>query len=366
MSVIGSMFTLERSLPTDVLTRVLTGQYSVHGGVVRSASGQIVRHLVPTATRALDPFGVLAAAPSIYNTYQLNQLTQMTQQLMAMSTATMAMSGLTLAVSAIGFKVLRDSLKRVEDHLARLDQKIEWIKTFLDTGRRASLLSAVEELACLTSDEKHRDHILYSTRSTLSEVAMHYLQHWDEASDVKEAMAYQHYYCMAFLAKSRCSAELGMFDSAVQELETGYVNWQVRARHIARDKVLAKERARFLDRKFAEEAPIAKVAAWMDFAYDEKRGYDWIDVLREEFVPTEGSVFDRFKKKEKKVDYRDTDVLFLDNIVSRNEVLQGYDAQLRFLAKSEIRPSLYQSEIESLISKSSPDAREEFVILAPR
>ncbi len=78
-AIVGDILTVERALPEGVLTGLLSGQYSLHGGVIRSAGGQIVRHLIPASTPALDPFGLMSAIPSLFNTYQLHNLTKMAE-----------------------------------------------------------------------------------------------------------------------------------------------------------------------------------------------------------------------------------------------------------------------------------------------
>ena len=362
MSILGSVLTLERTLPTEVLTGVLSQQYSIHGGVIRNASGQIVRHLVSASSTTLDPFGFISAIPNLYNVYQIKRLAEMTQQVLAISTATVALSGLNLAVSALGFMMMRDSLKKVEQHLEKSDKKLAWIKVFLDSSRRARLLSAVDELATLPSATTHRQHILHSSREKLGEVAMHYLQHWSESNELQEVMAYQHYYCMAFLAKSRCSAELEMYDNAVSEFQNGLTQWQEGSRAIIRDKIFANSRSRFFSNEYLNLAPTAKIAGWMDFAYNDKRGYEWIDTLRQEYEPPSKGFIDNLFTAKKKDDAQADDVTYLDNLFSRNSILEGYGSQLKFLADNEVKPSLFQEEINSLVMSDDSD---KVLILAP-
>ncbi|MDD1444289.1 hypothetical protein MEO93_28915 [Dolichospermum sp. ST_sed3] len=211
---------------------ILSGKYSVHGGVIRNAAGQIVKHLVPAAAATnLNPFGLLSLPFDIINTFQLKGIAEATQQLLNLGHATMALSGLNLAVSAVGFAAMYASLDEVKSHLERMDRKLGWIKDFLETGRRAAILSAAEELSCLPEDPSHRSQILYTQRTSLGQTAMHYLEHWDQSDELLEAMAYQHFYCTTFLMKARCSAELGMFDKAISEIAMGRAAWQqIRAR----------------------------------------------------------------------------------------------------------------------------------------
>ena len=361
MEIIGSLLNLERTIPDSVLAGVLSNQYSVHGGVIRNASGQIVRHLIPAAGQSLNPFGLVGLPFDFINTYQLHRLSEMSQQLMIIGTTTMALSGLNLAVSSVGFLALNKSLKEVEDQLKKMDAKLDWIRTFLDSGRRATLMHAAEELSILPSDAEHRKQILYKCRDALGQVAMHYLQHWDESSENMEAMSYQHYYAMALLMKVRCSAELEMHQNAVTELERGLRNWRDRSRALALDGILHDEESRFLLAEYVDLVPSAKIAGWLDFAHDKALGYEWIDTLRRDI--DSGSIrlpWSWNEKEKKKTEIQQ--ISFMDNLVSRNQVLEGYKTQYDFFAANQIRPSQLDYEVSKV---SKEHVTEGFLVLAP-
>ena len=280
MEILSSLFTVERAIPDSVLAGLATREYTLHGGVVRNAGGQIVRHLVPAASKSLDPFGLLAVPGQFVNTWQLHNLTKMTEQVLAISQTTMALSGLNLAVSAVGFSMLYKSLRDMDARLKTMDAKLDWIKTFLDSERRSVLLHAADELAALPGDPEHRKQILHASRDSVGTVAMHYLQHWDESASIAEAMAYQHYYCMGFLLKARCSAELGMYENSVKEIEVGYENWRERSRNLANTAILKDDPDRFLEQEYLDSVPTTKLVSWMEFATDDELGFEWIDKLR--------------------------------------------------------------------------------------
>ena len=121
-NLLGLMVT--RVIPKEVLRGLSTGQYKMHGGVIRWASGtehagEIVRHLIPAVSQTItDPlFGPLNGMLNIANTYQLNRISLTTQAVLQMATGTMALSGLNLAVSAIEFAVINQKLERLKDQL---------------------------------------------------------------------------------------------------------------------------------------------------------------------------------------------------------------------------------------------------------
>ncbi|MFV8780916.1 hypothetical protein ACNKU7_00715 [Microbulbifer sp. SA54] len=360
--MIEHLLTLERSIPESVAMGVLSGKYSVHGGVIRDAGGRIVRHLIPAASSALNPLGVLSAPFDIFNTFQLHNIAKTTQQLVQMSQATMALSGLNLAVSAVSFAVLYASLKKVENRVKEIDKKVTWIKTFLDTDRRASLLLAADELASLPTDIGHRTHILHSSRESLGHAAMHYSEHLDQSDDLLEAMTYQHFFCTAFLMRARCSAELGMFDKAVAELGNGRKAWRQKSQRIASELVLGENPERFLEKKYVELLPSSQLATWMDFAHNEDRGFEWIDNLRSR---TSSSTFSRVKSLfSDSLDKNEQELITsMNNMVSRNSVLEGYESQYQFFLEHKLTPSEFDAGTQK-ISKES--AIEELLILAPK
>jgi hypothetical protein len=365
MSLLDSLFIVERAVPKDVLAGLATGQYSLYGGVVRDGAGQIVRHLVSTTSSSgLNPFGLLTAVPSLVNVYQLHQLKDMTMALMQISQTTMLLSGLNLAVGVAGFAALKMGLSRVEDRIKQLDQKLDWIKTFLATERRGKLLSAINALSNQPSDARNAFQILHTARATLDEARMCYLEHWDQSRCLDESMCYQHYYCTAFLAQVRCSAELGEHDMALGELRDGVQSWRERARSTANERLLSEDRARYLDAKYVQQVPAAKLAGWMDFASGAVRGYQWIDDLRQEHRP---SLVDTIRSSKHRPSFIDTiwssklseeegrGIEYLDNLTSRDSVLRGYEAQLEFMAEHKIKPSAFAEEVGRLRQEVGED-----------
>lgn len=363
MDVLGSLFTVERAIPDSVLAGLATGDYSLHGGVVRNTTGQIVRHLIPAASRSLDPFGLISAPFEMFNTYQLHNLKKMSEQIMAVSTATMAMSGLGLAVSAVGFAAMHQSLKKVDRRLKDIGEDIKWIRSFLEAERHAALLDAAQDLENLPVDINHRTQVLHNHRSKVGQVAMQYLQAWEDSltGGLLESISSQHYYCTAFLMKARCSAELGMYDNALVELTEGITQWREKSRYIANEKILQGDEHRFLDDEYLPSVPAAKLVEWMDFSAEEARGWDWIDHLR--FKPKyRWTLPIHFESRQEKFE-REHLIEIMDSLVKRDNVLGGYQAQYKFFLENKITPSTFEDELKTL---SKPDAANEVLILAPR
>lgn len=356
--MISPIFTLERAIPDGLAMGILSGKYSLHGGVIRGLNGQIVRHLIPNASKAFDPLGLASVPFDITNSLQLRSLSKLTQEVKQISEATMAMSGLNIAVSAVSFAAMYSSLKNLEKRVTQLETEVNWIKTFLDSGRRAAILNASNELSSLPSDINHRLHILHQARESLGHVMMHYLAHWDEAGELLEAMSYQHFFCMAALMRARCSAELGMPDKANFEMKQSYDEWVSRSRNIAQQFILRDDPERLMGGKYSEHVPVARLVYWLDFVYDTQKGYDWIDELR---CRPDSMSFKSFFSKS--VSEEEAQALaHLDNLSQRNSVLEGYVTQYSYLKNKQLRPSEFEQQID-VIKASAPE--EELLILAP-
>lgn len=363
MDVLGSLFTVERGIPNSVLAGLATREFSLHGGVVRNASGQIVRHLIPAASSSLDPFGLISAPFQMFNTYQLHDLKKMSEQIMAVSTATMAMSGLGLAVSTVGFVVMHQSLKKVDRRLKDIGEDIEWIKNFLKAERHAAILDAAQDLENLPADPSHRTQVLHTHRSKVGQVAMQYLQSWEETlpKGLMESISDQHYYCTAFLIKARCSAELGMYDNALVELQEGVSQWREKSRYIANEQILQGDINRFMSDEYLTPTPTAKLVEWMDFASGEDRGWDWVDVLRIK-PKTRWRPPTFFPSGQEKFESEHL-IEIMDSLVKRDNVLRGYETQYKFLSDNEITPSMFESELKTLLKR---EAENELLVLAPK
>jgi len=134
MSVINEA--LWRALPDlpDVLAKIRGGEYTLHGGVVRYASGtgkggQIVGHLLfpGDALQAKESIGRLQSVlQDGLGSLQggISQLQQGIHVLQGLQAANLALSGLNLAVSAAGFVIVCKKLDRISAQIKAQSQGI--------------------------------------------------------------------------------------------------------------------------------------------------------------------------------------------------------------------------------------------------
>ena len=382
-----------RSLPTEVFAGLMTGQYAMHGGVIRWAAdteraGQIVRHLIPVAENAIglaNPLvgtlvNGLSTGLGAINTYQLHKLSgkidalaAATQQILQVATGTMVLSGLNLAVSAIGFAMIHEKLKAFDNSLAQIKTGVKAIQQFLDMEERSKLAYALRDLFELSNATlEHRKSLLLNSKNILGPISLKYKELLENCKSVEAAMAYEEYFCLTSLAHARCLAELGMTDKAAMDLKDMNQIWRLQARRIAYDLLMLNFPERFLHREYAQEVPVSVLIEWMDFVYDEEKGHEWIDELRNKTPPMYYQSYTDLLKvcvvgnKNSRLEglKKDKNLLIpaLNKLVARSKVLNGFIAQYELLEKNGITPSEFEKKLALIPPRETVDG---YIILKP-
>jgi hypothetical protein len=352
---------VERVIPDDVLAGVMTGRYVVHGGVIRCApgttcAGQIVRHLLPVGD--LDIFSLSG---------RLDELARGTSQILKMATATMTLSGLNLVVSAVGFAALNRKLDSIEGRLSQIQADVKEIKELLQQTERARIRAAIRELQRVEGieDVEHRRAILHGARRDLGEIHERYLELLAGARTIGTASAYEEYFCVMALARSRCTAELGMLPLARQELAEATEFWREQAYRVTRELLIADAPERFLSLEYAD-VPFAEIARWLDFANEEARGYEWVDELRRrEKEKSQATAWGfrnigaRFRGSQPSADEV---VPVMQKLTHRSAVLDGYVTQYTLLAEANLSPSEFSRRLQD---HGQTESTGGFLILRP-
>jgi len=380
---------LERCIPAEVLAGLITGQYSLHGGVIRWASGtelggQIVRHLVPVGQQAISASPLFAPISSVLgavNTYQLHRvsgqvgaLADTTQQVLSIATNTMMLSGLNLAVSALGFSVLKQKLDKLEAQLSQIKQEVKAIRELLELKERAELAAALTDLLRTVTiadmREEHRHKLLSEARTRLGPIVHKYKELLEKADNLEKAMGYEEYFCLTSLAHARCSADLGMLSLAKEEMEEAYVVWKKQAQRIANQHLLKKQPERFLYSDFCQDLPVSVLVKCLDFAYGEQKGYGWFDELRGKTEPWHKEIGELqiglLRPGGRKLAIREERKQILpalQKLVARNDVLDGFVAQYGLLEKHDETPGGFERKIASFPPHSAVDG---YFILKPK
>jgi hypothetical protein len=386
MSLLESLgLTVMRALPAETMLGILTGQYTIHGGVIRQAAGtpqggQIVAHLVGGPAINIQATHPLLAVANVvgdivnaFGTFhiigqnrkireeiaqvsqqvaalsdQVTGLTALTQRVLEVSTAAMAFSGLGLLVSSMGFARLQRKMNLLETKLTELQKQVEAIRLILERRERAALKNALGDLLRIEADKsispENKRQLLVDARRTLGEIHHNYRELFTGEGDPKIILAYEEYYSLTLLARIRCSMELGLMSIAEQELQEGKAIWEGRARQLAKDELLGEDPQRFLQRDFVETVPLPNLIAWLDFAYEE-RGLAWIEDLRKELH--QGVNLNPLRGRRLKED-REFNVTALNKLTTRHQVYEGYMSQYNFFLQRNISPRDFQDSIERL------------------
>jgi hypothetical protein len=375
--------TVAREIPFEVIRGLLTGQLTLHGGVIRWAAGtakagQIVRHLLPLGTPALAmlPLSTLPGIGQVAQAFQLARLQgavgtniALTERVLQMATGTMALSGLNLALSAVGFVVLGQRLSSVEKRLAEIQRDVKVIREILERQSRAKLRAALTSLekADQTVTAANRRDLLSHAHHDLEPLLHEYGELLTLARDVESAMVAEEHYLLIALAQVRCSAELGEFHRAHREFVAARILWQGQARRIAQELLLGKDPERLLYQETVSVLPTAGLIACLDFAHATDHGMGWLDTLRGKmpnYYSDRGvSVGVKMPKDrtDKRRHEREVVVPSLVKLTARGQLMEGYRAELDLLVEHQVTPG----ELGRRIAEAAPAAVEGYLILEP-
>lgn len=385
--------TVTRAIPSEVLMGLMTGQFKLFGGVIRGSpgtpyAGQIIRHLLPVTTQPSDAplLAPISRALGAVNTYALHNLfgqaAAMQQQVLQIATSTMALSGLNLAVTAVGFAVLYEKLKSLDGELKGMQQEVKAIRALMEMEERSKLGDALRDLSNVDKIKKKPEQlhdVLLNSKNVLGPINLKYKELLEGADILETAMAYEEYYCFTSLAHARCWAELGNLDMAYQDLEEASEFWTKQAQRIAKNILLSDSPERFLFSDFAQDVPVSVLVEWLDFAYQEEKGYGCIDDLRGKTrpwysqddysvtkgFPSIGKMFSRTTKADKLLAInkdRKRVIPSFQKLVARSNVFEGYKAQYELLKANNVTPSEFESQAALLAPEAAVD---DYLILQP-
>ena len=340
-------FTLTRAIPDSVLAGMLSGSYKIFGGVVRNDAGQIVAHLVNAGNPAnlLSTFlSPVNTAFSGLNTYQLYRVGADINKLLGLAQASMVISGLTLAVSSAGFLFLSNKINKIDKKLEEIAVDIKSIRRFLELHERARLISALRVIRELNQidDASTKTQMLINSRQTLGEIHEKYKALLIEDKCVKELMPVEEYFTITAIGHSLCSAELGMYEQATNDLLESQSTWKTATKSFVGEKVIGKDPQRFLTKKYVSHIKSAEIASWMDFAENTDIGFDRMDQLREMSPKIDINIFNSIDKEEAIA------IEVARKLVQRDRVLQGYVDQYAYYSSLKKKPSEIQQYFDTL------------------
>ncbi|KAB8141731.1 hypothetical protein F8S13_18495 [Chloroflexia bacterium SDU3-3] len=410
--MLPSLFGMQvaRTVPDAAVLGIYTGQYALHGGVVRWAAGtpyagQIVCHLLPAGASAMPALsgagivagaalgglasallpiaaatGVVSAVASTIGAINTARILQHTQ-------AIMELAELNLAVTQAGFAALNRRLDQLDAKLNEIKGSVQAVAALMALEQRGRFRRALADLGQidLLRDPAVRTQLLLAAATTLSEIGFFYEERLANSVNRQEAMSCEEYFCTALLAQARCYAELGEYDRARQIVDDLHTTWRKHAQRVARDILIDREPERLLTKDFAG-VPIAEIIGWLDFAYGTAKGYGWVDELRDKIDPwfvvgpslsispsktvTVSIVISSTRKYQTSYAKQDAirrhhELLFpgLRKLVARGDALHTYTAQYALLQQSGLPLREFEQQVGALAQADL--ATEGFLILTP-
>lgn len=388
-------FVLSRSIPDNLMLGVLAGVNKVYGGVVRNEQGQILAHLVNSTT----PSNILSAFTSPLNTllsgvntYQLHRIggdvgiigaevgrigaevgaisTEVSHiganvtQLLQLAQASMLLSGLTLAVSSAGFLFLSNKINKIDEKLQQVASDVKYIKSFLELQERSRLIAALKVIRELNKVEDHaaRLQMLISSRQTIGEIHEKYKMLLTDSSNEYSFMAAEEYFTITAIGHSLCSAELDMYDQALNDLHDAQNTWQSSSRAFVKNHVINDNAQRFLTKDYVQHINSAEVIEWVDFAESSSAGISILDHLRGQpqkmglaWSIRNGIGIGNIDTEEK------LNLEVSRKIIARNKILQGYIDQLKYLSQIRQKPSTVQNFMDSIPCDNSVEGCHIFI-----
>ena len=338
-----------RAIPKETLLGLISGSYSLHGGVVRDVGGRIVAHLAM-------PSSVISAIPGMgwvadaFQSYQLREigmsLTRVEGQLstvMQLSTAAVAMSGLNLVVSIAGFAFLTRKLSEVNKRLIQIEKAARKIQETLDAVRYGRLQSAIDGLkhASLAKAPAPRHDLLMQSKQAFAQLVPEYMLLWQSDPSLGTIEALDDCYTIAMVGHALATSELDLHVVAHQTFERDRLAWQRLAQEHCRDSVLRDNPERLLHHKYLIAMPSDALIGLLDFAHGSERRSAWIDEMRR--MEADASILRLpFFSSE------DSSLQFARKLAAKDKVLDGYSAHFAYLAERGLRASAFEERVGQL------------------
>jgi hypothetical protein len=275
-----------REIPVQTLAGLLSGAYTLHGGVVRDAGGRIVAHLLSSGPAdlikatipGLNVLSSLVGSGQLYSlSRDVNELRGTVESIMTVASAGAALSGIGLIANVAGTAFLSRKLDAVQAQLARIER-------LLNEQHLSVLRSAVDNLrhAEHAADRETRKAMLVSAKTDFSKSVHFYGSQFADPRALQEVLALEDSFGLAAIGSALCLSELGMHGAAAADFEGHYDRWRPLARKHIQQHFLGEAPHRLLTDAGVEDVPAADVVAALDFVHSSHKAWGWIDELRRE------------------------------------------------------------------------------------
>ena len=209
-----------REIPVQTLAGLVSGAYTLHGGVVRDAGGRIVAHLLTSGPAdlikatipGLNVLSSLVGSGQLYSlSRDVEELRGVVESVMTVASAGAALSGIGLIANVAGTAFLSRKLDSVQTQLARIER-------LLNDQHLSVLRGAVDNLrhAEHAADMETRKAMLVSAKTDFSKSAHFYGSQFADSRSLQEVLALEDSFGLAVVGSALCLSELGMYGAAAQ------------------------------------------------------------------------------------------------------------------------------------------------------
>lgn len=365
--------TVTRHIPLDTIAGLVTGVYSLHGGVIRDAGGRIVSHLVTSgasgAASSLVP-GLNLLAPMIQQAqvWQLSRdvaaLRSSVETVLNVSMAGAALSGLGLVTSMVGFAFLNNRLQKLDSRLESLEKEVKGIKDLVVGLQRSKLQFAIDNVrhAESASNDALKQDLLLQSKREFGTLTHHYQDQWARSRTLREVEAVNELYTLAILGHAIVCSNLGLCSDAANDLRDHSNDWTKQSRVHAKTLMFSERPDRWLSGEFVDVLPARSLIALLDFAHDDRKGIDWLDELRLAHA-RDGTVLDNLASSAPaglqrilgKGDLGDR-VTLARSLMARADVMAANVEYFQFLDAKRLSATVFQKLLNEARIESGSDA----------
>lgn len=354
-----------RTIPIGTFPGLISGAYSLHGGVVRDGAGKIVAHLISSSGSSLASLipgaNLLSSAVSNGQLYMLAKdvkaLQSAVSSVLNVASAGAALSGMGLVVSIAGFAYLSKRIEQVEKLIVDVKDLIE-IRYLADLKAAIGYMKSAEEQ---NVSQENRRALLLEAQKNFTTLSHLYGDLFAKAVDVRQVKALESFYTLAFTGASIANSELGMGDIAVRQFREHQMHWTSSVQQYINQRIIDGHPEN-LQAVSSDILTTAELTGVLDFATDSNKGYAWLDEFRKPhdksfLEKTKGLSFGLPSSISKAFSKNGNEMLeFAKASVRKAQVLDSHGAHLDFLSQKELSVGKFSGLLKAELSKSGADA----------
>jgi hypothetical protein len=345
---------------------LISGAYSLHGGVVRDMGGRIVAHLA-TPAMGLGMAPGLGWVADAFQTYQLHELglqvadvQKKLETVLSLTMATLTVSGLGLAVSLATLGIMSHKLGQVKAALDRIERSAKKTNNFLQAMSYGQLHAAFDGLALSSTapQAQTRHDALVLARRDFGQLVHQYDHLWPRVETPEELAVLNDAYVLAMVGHSLALSELKSHDAALVEFARHRAQWRGHARDWCDSKVLKDDPHRLLHHRYLSTLPLAELIRLVDFARGEAKGVVRLDELRK--GEADASVF-RLPQRDEEAEL----MALARQMLAKDELLESYEAHFAFLNTQQMSASEFNRSVVEQAPAGTPPGSMLWVNLRP-